>query len=141
MLNEWLKWPEWPEWPTWMTRWPKWLDDRKLRRRMTVWYIYCTWKLWSVNIYTRYPMNSVTIKPLFIVCEIGHFRIARILFTTLFSESTFIIQQPSQHQAVMPRYRPPSRDRDSRSTRTGLKQPQYTVQDLPPPSKYHLYNI
>ena len=30
-----------------------------------------------------------------IVCEIGHFRIARILFTTLFPESTFIIQQPS----------------------------------------------
>ena len=75
-----------------------------------------------------------------IVCEIGHFRIARILFTTLFPESTFIIQQPSLLQAVMPRYRPPSRDRDARSTRTSLKQPQYTVQDLPPPSKYHLYN-
>ena len=32
------KWPKWPKWPNW-PEWAKWLDERKLRRRLTVWYI------------------------------------------------------------------------------------------------------
>ena len=33
MFKMMLEWPEWAEWPEWQ-------DDRMLRRRLTVWYIY-----------------------------------------------------------------------------------------------------
>ena len=45
MLNEWPEWPEWPNWPKWpdwpdWPEWPDWMDDRKLCRQLTVWYIF-----------------------------------------------------------------------------------------------------
>ena len=38
---KWFEWPEWPGWPKW-PKWPGWLDDRNLRRQLTVF-------LWSIH--------------------------------------------------------------------------------------------
>ena len=61
------KWHEWPEWP----KWPKWQDDRKLHRRLTVWYIFhfiitlIVCKRFNLHL-TSFPVHSITFEYLHI---------------------------------------------------------------------------